>query len=116
MGMVQAKRKTSEFNDFDLSQYQMCESLLPPSMLSTQDELGLLTDMEANPDKYVYVDLLGSTYLLELQLHPSDDPVLIQLEGAHFMNLIPKRYWYFAEQYMWDKLQWAIQPNKAGDK
>lgn len=99
--------KATVFNDFDLNQYEVSEALQIPKPLSSEEEKVLLMDMESNPDKYLYVDFLGSTYMMEIPDDPRETPTLILLEGAHFTNLLPKRYWFHAEEFFWDKFQWA---------
>lgn len=104
--------RAAVFNDFDLNRYEVSECLSLPSKMDNVTESILLADMESHPDKYVYVDFLGSTYLMEIPDSEKDSPILVSVEGAHFMNLLPKKFWYFAEEYFWDKFNWAVSSNE----
>lgn len=93
----------------DVVNYEVSKELMIPSNMDNYD--GLLTFMEESPTDFVSVAFLGSTYTVYQKLQHSTRtgvPQLVQIEGHHFKNLIPKRFWAFAEEYFWDKFAWAV--------
>lgn len=93
----------------DVVNFKVSSELTVPSKMDNYD--GLLTFMEESPMDFVSVSFLGSTYTVYQKIEHGTRigvPQLVVLEGHHFINQIPKRFWAFAEEYFWDKYAWSV--------
>lgn len=88
----------------DVVNYKVSHEAQVPSKGDLNTE-GILKMMDEDPDSFIYVDMLGSTYTI---YHRKDEegrvgiPQVVMVEGHHFMHILKRCYWAFAEEYLWD--------------
>lgn len=107
--MSLVRRSNVEVVD-SFSDYKVSECLRPFKQNLSDEEIAEM--MNDAPNEFFYVDFLGSIYLMQMPKDSSDHPELIAVEGAHFVNLLQKKYWFAAENYFWDKLAWVATNEK----
>lgn len=89
----------------DLATYECSSEVCIPSKEDFNIE-GVMAIMDSDPDSFLYVDFLGSTYLV---YHRKDansgralTPQVVHVEGKHFKDIVKRKYWAFSEDYFWD--------------
>ncbi len=88
----------------DVVNYQVSFEAQVPSKGDLNVE-GIMSMMDEDPDSFIYVDMLGTTYTIyhrKSEEGRAGVPQVVLIEGHHFMNVLKRVYWAFAEEYLWD--------------
>lgn len=102
MSIVYTEPKISSMTD--VVNYKVSHEAQVPNQADLNIE-GILRMMDEDPDSFIYVELLGSMYTI---YHRKTDegrtgvPQVVMVEGHHFIHLLKRVYWAFAEEYLWD--------------
>lgn len=89
----------------DLATYECSHEIVIPTKGDFNIE-GIMSIMDSDPDSFIWLDFLGSTYLVYHRKDSSNGraltPQVVDVEGKHFKDVVKRKYWAFAEEMFWD--------------